>query len=152
MLQSNATLETIKKSLIKKVLGELKKLRVKNPEGYAKFFENYGAILKEGVYYEADIKQDIAQVLEFDTLLGDKKITLDEYLEALSPTLSQREKEQTATGVFFEEQTLESLQKAIDRFESMTFDSKTIRKNAERFDKKIFQEKLVKFIGEKLDS
>ena len=81
MLQSNATLETIKKSLIKKVLGELKKLRVKNPEGYATFFENYGAILKEGVYYEADIKQDIAGILEFDTLLSDKKITLDEYLE-----------------------------------------------------------------------
>jgi len=99
MLQSNATLETIKKSLIKKVLGELKKLRVKNPEGYAKFFENYGAILKEGVYYEADIKQDIAQVLEFDTLLGDKKITLDEYLEALSPTLSQGEKEQATKDV-----------------------------------------------------
>ena len=47
MLQSNSTLETIKKSLIKKILGELKKLRVKNPEGFKKFFENYGAILKE---------------------------------------------------------------------------------------------------------
>jgi len=81
MLQSNATLETIKKSLIKKVLGELKKLRVKNPEGYAKFFEAYGSILKEWVYYEADLKQDIAKVLEFDTLLWDKKISLDEYLE-----------------------------------------------------------------------
>jgi len=81
MLQSNATLETIKKSLIKKILGELKKLRVKNPEGYAKFFESYGSILKEGVYYEHDIKADIAEVLEFDTLLEEKKITLDEYLE-----------------------------------------------------------------------
>jgi molecular chaperone HtpG len=82
MLQSNATLETIKKSLIKKILGELKKLRVKNPEGYATFFENYGAILKEGVYYEQDLKQDVAGILEFDTLLSDKKISLDDYLEA----------------------------------------------------------------------
>ena len=81
MLQSNATLETIKKSLIKKVLGELKKLRVKNPEGYATFFENYGSILKEGVYYEQDLKQDVAQILEFNTLLSDKKISLDDYLE-----------------------------------------------------------------------
>ncbi len=89
MLQSNSTLETIKKSLIKKVLNELKKLRVKNPEGYKKFFENYGAILKEGVYYEHNLKQDIAEVLEFDTLLGDKKISLDEYLE------NSKEKEKT---------------------------------------------------------
>jgi len=84
MLQSNATLETIKKSLIKKVLGELKKLRVKNPEGYAKFFENYWAILKEWVYYEADLKEDIAQVLEFRTRTSDKKVSLDEYLEKVS--------------------------------------------------------------------
>jgi len=94
MLQSNATLETIKKSLIKKVLGELKKLRVKNPEGYAKFFESYGSILKEWVYYEHDIKQEITEVLEFATRASDKKISLDEYLEALTPTLSQGEKEQ----------------------------------------------------------
>jgi len=84
MLQSNATLETIKKSLIKKVLGELKKLRVKNPEGYAKFFENYGAILKEWVYYEQDLKSDVAEVLEFTSRDWDKKISLDEYLEKVS--------------------------------------------------------------------
>ncbi len=89
MLQSNATLETIKKSLIKKILGELKKLRVKNPEWYNKFFENYGAILKEGVYYEHDMKQEIAEILEFDTLLSDTKISLDEYLE------NSKEKEKT---------------------------------------------------------
>lgn len=82
MLQSNATLETIKKSLVKKVVGELKKLRVKDAVAYGKFFENYGAILKEGVYYEADLKEDIAATLEFDTLLGDKKISLDGYIEA----------------------------------------------------------------------
>lgn len=81
MLQSNSVLETIKKSLIKKILWELKKLRTKNPEGYNTFFENYGAILKEGVYYEHDMKQDVAEVLEFTTLLEDKKISLDEYLE-----------------------------------------------------------------------
>lgn len=85
MLQSNAVLDKIKKSLIKKVLGELKKLRVKNPEGYGKFFENYGAILKEGVYYEADMKEDIAEVLEFRTRTSEKNISLDEYLEKMQP-------------------------------------------------------------------
>lgn len=81
MLQSNTTLETIKKSLIKKVLGEMKKLRNKDAEKYSNFFNNYGTILKEGVYYEADIKEDIAEILEFDTLLGEKRISLDAYLE-----------------------------------------------------------------------
>ncbi|MDA9129267.1 molecular chaperone HtpG [Candidatus Gracilibacteria bacterium] len=98
MLQSNATLETIKKSLIKKVLGELKKLRTKNPEGYKKFFENYGSILKEGVYYEQDLKQEIAEVLEFDTLLGDKKISLDEYLEKMQSLSLDRGEDSGGSG------------------------------------------------------
>jgi molecular chaperone HtpG len=41
MLQSNATLEKIKKSLVKKVVGELKKLRTKDAVAYGKFFQNY---------------------------------------------------------------------------------------------------------------
>ncbi len=55
------------------------------------------------------------------------------------------------TGIFFDQQTPESLQKAIDKFETMTFDARTIRKHAEQFDKKIFQEKLVKFIEERIN-
>lgn len=69
MLQSNAVLDKIKKSLVKKVLSELKKLRTKDPEKFSKFFENYGAIIKEGVYYEHNDKADIAATLEFNTLL-----------------------------------------------------------------------------------
>jgi len=54
------------------------------------------------------------------------------------------------TGVFFDKQSSESLQKAIDLFETMTFDAKAIRIHAEQFDKRIFKEKLVSFIEEKL--
>ena len=87
MLQSNKTLDTIKKSLIKKILSELQKLRKADPVKYATFFKNYGSILKEGVYYEHDIKEDIAWVLEFQTLLQNKYVSLDEYLEnILSPS------------------------------------------------------------------
>lgn len=56
------------------------------------------------------------------------------------------------TGIFFDQQTVDSLKKAIDQFETMTFDASTIRKHAEQFDSEIFKEKLVKFIEKKLDS
>ncbi len=83
MLQSNATLDKIKKALVKKVISELKKMSRKDPENYAKFLENYGAILKEGIHYEADIKikESIAEVLSFKSMTEDKKISLDDYLE-----------------------------------------------------------------------
>lgn len=54
------------------------------------------------------------------------------------------------TGIFFENQTVRSLNNAIDTFESMSFDAKKIREHALQFDKKIFQEKILKFINEKL--
>jgi len=81
MLQSNKTLETIRTSLIKKILGELKKLMNEKPEEYAKFFENYGAILKEGIYYEQELKEDIAQVCLWESMQEGKKISLDTYVE-----------------------------------------------------------------------
>lgn len=54
------------------------------------------------------------------------------------------------TGIFFDDQTPESLQKAIDQFESMTFDAHTIHSHAKQFDSRIFKEKLVSFIEERL--
>lgn len=56
------------------------------------------------------------------------------------------------TGIFFDEHTPKSLNKAIETFESMTFDRATIRTHAEQFDVKIFQKKLVGFIEEKIGS
>lgn len=50
------------------------------------------------------------------------------------------------TGIFFDQQTPESLQKAIGAFESMTFNSEAIRKHAEQFDSKIFKKKLIEFV------
>jgi len=47
MLQSNSTLDKIKKALVKKVISELKKASRKDPENYTKFLENYGEVLKE---------------------------------------------------------------------------------------------------------
>ncbi len=53
------------------------------------------------------------------------------------------------TWIFFEEQTVESLNKAIAKFEEMEFDYKEIRKHSEKFSKEIFKEELMKFIEEK---
>ena len=81
MLQSNATLDKIKKALVKKVISELKKLSRKEPENYAKFLESYGEILKEWIHYEADLKESIAEVLNFKSMTENKKISLEDYLE-----------------------------------------------------------------------
>lgn len=93
MLQTNKTLETIRKSLIKKVLGELKKLMVDKPEEYAKFFGNYGTILKEGIYYEHELKEEIAEVCLWESMQEGKKISFEVYLEKQSPSSTELKQE-----------------------------------------------------------
>ena len=53
------------------------------------------------------------------------------------------------TGVFFEEQTVDSIKNAIQKFETMSFDKQQIRKHALEFDEPVFQEKIRKFVEEK---
>jgi glycosyltransferase involved in cell wall biosynthesis len=53
------------------------------------------------------------------------------------------------TGIFFSEQTPESLIGAVNKFEEMKFDPKVIRENAERFSQKVFEDKFSKFVSAK---
>lgn len=55
------------------------------------------------------------------------------------------------TGIFFDEQTVESLKNAIDKFENIkdSFHSDKIRKNAEKFDISTFKYNLKSFINTK---
>lgn len=59
-----------------------------------------------------------------------------------------------ATGLFFYEQTVDSLVEAILTFETMArgFSPQFIRTHAERFDKRHFAEKMAKFVSTKLAS
>jgi glycosyltransferase involved in cell wall biosynthesis len=54
-----------------------------------------------------------------------------------------------ATALFFDEQTKESLTKAICQFEELTFDPSFIRAHAEMFDEEIFVEKIRSFVMNK---
>ncbi|HBO64435.1 TPA: glycosyltransferase family 4 protein, partial [Candidatus Saccharibacteria bacterium] len=54
------------------------------------------------------------------------------------------------TGVFFEEQSVESLIDAMKRFESMSFLPATLHRKAKRFDKGLFTTKLRNIIASSL--
>ena len=54
------------------------------------------------------------------------------------------------TGLFFREQTAESLAEAVARFDDGDFDGAAIRRHAQSFDKETFKNRLQVFVGEKL--
>jgi glycosyltransferase involved in cell wall biosynthesis len=56
------------------------------------------------------------------------------------------------TGLFFREPTPEALAAAIQQFETLDFDSATIRRHAERFSQAVFEEKLTTFVENAVES
>ena len=81
-LQHSALIEKIKKSLIGKVLGELKKKANENQEEYLKFWNNFGAVLKEGLCEASEFREKILEISRFySSKSPNELISLSEYLE-----------------------------------------------------------------------
>jgi molecular chaperone HtpG len=75
ILQNNRRVETIKNSIVKKVLETLGELKKDDYEQYLKFYKQSGNILKEGLYYDWARKEAIADLL----LFASSKVGKDEY-------------------------------------------------------------------------
>lgn len=81
MLQNNPLLMKIRKALVKRVLNELGKKAEKAPEEYATFWENFGAVLKEGVYEDADQRDTLLELARFrSTQSADDWVSLKAYI------------------------------------------------------------------------
>ncbi|MBT5050150.1 MAG: molecular chaperone HtpG [Rhodospirillaceae bacterium] len=80
MLQNNATVARIRSAVIKRVLGELKKKAEKAPEDYASFWENFGAVLKEGLYEDLANREAILKLVRFKSTAQDGLVGLDDYI------------------------------------------------------------------------
>jgi molecular chaperone HtpG len=82
MLQTTPVLARIRKALIGRVLSELK-TRAKDAEDYTKFWENFGAILKEGVWEDNYHRAEIAPLLRFRSSTQDGWTSLPDYVSRM---------------------------------------------------------------------
>jgi molecular chaperone HtpG len=78
-LQDNPSLRQIKESITSKVLSELARKAEKDPENYAIFWDNFGAVLKEGLCEFDAPKEKILDVCRFETT-NEGKTSLKDYL------------------------------------------------------------------------
>ncbi|MEV5754712.1 molecular chaperone HtpG [Actinoallomurus sp. NPDC052308] len=67
ILQSSRVVDSIRSSAVKRVLKLLKDLAEKEPEKYATFWREFGAVLKEGIAEDYSNRDDIARLLRFTT-------------------------------------------------------------------------------------
>jgi molecular chaperone HtpG len=85
MLQNNRQVETIKGSIAKKVLDTLSEMKKDEPDKYSSFYKQFGAVLKEGLYYDFPRRETLADLLLFASTKAEKDATrtLQEYVEGM---------------------------------------------------------------------
>lgn len=86
-LQANPLLAEIRQSITKRVLTELGKKAKKDPEEFAKFWTNFGPVLKEGLCDAVYNKEPLLEVCRFSSTQteGTALTSLDEYIERMKP-------------------------------------------------------------------
>ena len=80
MLQKNPILAKIRSGLTNRVLGELQKKAESEPESYATFWNNFGAVLKEGLYEDFAYRDQLLKVIRFRSTEGDGLVSLADYV------------------------------------------------------------------------
>lgn len=83
ILQHNRTIDSIRSGCTKKILDLLKSMADKDKEKYARFWKEFGRVLKEGVIEEQDKKEELARLFRFSSTCLDSEeqsVSLEDYL------------------------------------------------------------------------
>ena len=83
ILQNNPMIARMRKAIVKRVLGELGKKADKKPDEFDAFWENFGAVLKEGLYEDPENREAIFKVARFHSTAGDGQTSLADYMSRM---------------------------------------------------------------------
>jgi molecular chaperone HtpG len=82
MLQSTPVLARIRRAVTGRVMSELA-TRAKDAESYAGFWENFGPVLKEGIYEDFERRAEIAALLRFRSSAVEGWTSFADYVERM---------------------------------------------------------------------
>jgi molecular chaperone HtpG len=83
LLQGSRVVDSIRSTVVKRVLKLLKDMAENEPGKYASFWQEFGAVLKEGVPEDYANREEIARLLRFSTTKSasaDPDVSLSEYV------------------------------------------------------------------------
>jgi molecular chaperone HtpG len=84
MIQDSPILAAIQKGLTGKVLGELEKTAKDDPAAYAKLWDTFGAVIKEGLYEDFERRETLLRLARFKTTAsGGEWRSLQDYVAAM---------------------------------------------------------------------
>ena len=88
MLQNNPQLAQIRKAVTGRVISELEMLGDKEPEAFAKIWDAFGPVIKEGIWEDFERREKLLGLSRFTTTSGEKR-TLKQYVEGLKPNQTE---------------------------------------------------------------
>jgi molecular chaperone HtpG len=88
MLQNNPQLAQIRKAVTGRVIGELETLGDKQPENFAKIWDAFGPVIKEGIYEDYERREKLLALSRFTTTSGENR-TLKQYISDLKPNQTE---------------------------------------------------------------
>jgi len=83
ILQQNRIMSKIKSNAVKKILNKLKDI-AKDKDKYATFFDQFGRLIKEGVYQDFDHKDALTDLLRFKSTKEAGLVSLKEYVDRMN--------------------------------------------------------------------
>jgi molecular chaperone HtpG len=88
MLQNNPQLTQIRKAVTGRVVGELETLSEKEPETFARIWDAFGPVIKEGIWEDFERREKLLALSRFTTTAGEKR-SLKQYAESLKPNQTE---------------------------------------------------------------
>src|ERR1700716_1948513 len=88
MLQNNPQLAQIRKAVTSRVVGELESLAEKEPENFAKIWDAFGPVIKEGIYEDYERREKLLTLSRFTTTSGENR-SLKQYIADSKPNQTE---------------------------------------------------------------
>jgi molecular chaperone HtpG len=88
MLQNNPQVVQIRKALTGRVVTELENLSTKDAEAFAKIWEAFGRVIKEGIYEDHERRDQLLALARFATTTGGAR-SLKQYVADLKPNQTE---------------------------------------------------------------
>jgi molecular chaperone HtpG len=88
MLQNNPQLAQIRKAVTGRIISELETLADKQPENFAKIWDAFGPVIKEGIYEDFERREKLLALTRFTTTSGEAR-TLKQYVADFKPNQTE---------------------------------------------------------------
>jgi molecular chaperone HtpG len=89
MLQNNVQVTQIRKAVTGRVIAEIESLATKDTAAFAKIWEGFGSVIKEGIYQDLERRDQLLALARFTTTVAGEPRSLRQYVTDLKPNQNE---------------------------------------------------------------